>query len=70
VELELVHVRAAKLGKEYLYELGDGADELSAHPAFGLTDVEALRAALVRSPAWITTQPRVRRVDRGVEATP
>ena len=68
VELELIYVRAGRLGKEYLYELGDGAEELSAHPAFGLTDIEALRLALAHVPARGTAQPRVRRVERSLHA--
>jgi hypothetical protein len=46
VELEFLHVRSGKKGKEYLYELGDDAAAVQASPAFGLTDVEALAGVL------------------------
>jgi len=72
VELEFVHVRAGRLGKEYLYELGEGADGLSAHPAFGLTDVEELKAVLAKAPVQAALWPRLSNKERGrgVEATP
>lgn len=46
VELEYIHVCVGRRGKEYLYELGDGAGALGAQPAFGLTDVAELGSAL------------------------
>jgi DNA primase len=46
VALEHLHVRAGKRGKEYVYELGDDADAIQAHPAFGLTDPAALASTL------------------------
>jgi DNA primase len=46
VELEYLYVHAGKMGKEYLYQLGDNVDALACHPAFGLTNVDDLRAAL------------------------
>jgi hypothetical protein len=46
VALEYLHVRSGRRGKEYVYELGDDADAIQAHPAFGLTDPTALAATL------------------------
>ena len=45
VELEYLHVRQGKFGKEYVYELSD-TYLLESLPGFGLTDVDALGAAL------------------------
>lgn len=42
VDLEYIHVRQGKFGKEYVYELSD-VQLLSELPGFGLTDVEELR---------------------------
>lgn len=71
VELEYLHVRTGHFGKEYLYQLGDGADTLAAHPAFGLTNVEALKAVLAKTPmaaSRIRIQPR--ETKRGAQPTP
>jgi len=53
VELEYLHVRSGKVGKEYVYQLGDGAELLQSYAVFGLTDVDELRVALNRT----TTTP-------------
>jgi hypothetical protein len=59
VELEYVQVASGRRGKEYLYELGDQAADLWAHPAFGLTDVGELGALLdpVATPKFEAGRP-------------
>lgn len=46
VELELVHMRMAALGKEYLYALGDEAAHAWVESRFALTDAAALAPVL------------------------
>ncbi len=64
VELEYLHLRVGKIGKEYLYEMGDGSEVIATHPAFGLTDVAALKAVLT-SPA----EPAAESSGRGAGCT-
>jgi hypothetical protein len=46
VELELVHVRMAALGKEYLYALGDEAAATWSEPRFTLTEATQLQPVI------------------------
>ena len=64
VELEYLHVRQGKTGKEYVYELSD-THLLESVPGFGLTDVDALRAVLESpSPSTGTAPTRSPRTSR------
>jgi hypothetical protein len=65
VELEYLRVRQGAAGKEYVYELGD-THLLEALPGFGLTEVEALGAALGR--ATMTATARARPTAASLEA--